>query len=114
MALGGMTGDSYASPHHYVAERIRRFAEDVIKQLEAECKKRQVERLTIIAPARFMGELRKLSDPQSARFELCEGELMQFPTAALADHPVVRKLIEPPKAESLDRKPAETRRRLRQ
>ena len=114
MALGGMTGDSYAAPHHYVGERIRRFAEDVIKQLEAECKARQVGRLVILAPARFMGELRQLHEPQHARFELREGELMQFSTAALASHPVIQGLIDRPKAESRDWKPAEARPRLRQ
>ncbi len=99
MALGGMTGNSYASPHHYVGERVRRFAADVISLLEAECKKRQVERLTLIAPPRFMGELRKRYDQQNERFELREGELMQFSTAALAGHPVIQSLIDTPEAE---------------
>lgn len=99
MALGGMTGSSYASPHHYVGERVRRFADDVIKRLEAECKERQVERLAVIAPPRFMGELRKSYDPQNERFDLHEGELMQFSTAALASHPVIQRLIDAPEAE---------------
>jgi len=99
MALGGMSGDSYASPHHFAGERVRRFAGDVIHRLEAECKERQVERLTIIAPPRFMGELRKLYDSQRGRFELQEGELMQFSAAALAVHRVIRSLIGLPRTE---------------
>lgn len=98
-ALGGMTGSSYAAPHHYVGERVRRFADDVVSLLEAECKKRQVERLTLVAPPRFMGELRKLQDSQHARFELREGEFMQFSTLALAEHPVIQSLIDPPEPE---------------
>lgn len=114
MALGGMTGDSYAAPHHYVGERVRRFAEDVINRLEVECRERRVKRLTLIAPPRFMGELRKLCDPRDGLFGLHKGELMQFSTAALASHPVIQGLIDRPKAESRDGNPAEARPRLRQ
>jgi protein required for attachment to host cells len=93
MALGGMTGDSYASPHHHTAERIRRCAQGVVKQLRAECKQRRIVSLTIIAPPRLLGELRKLCESQNGDFALCEGELMQFSTAALAVHPVIRGLV---------------------
>lgn len=99
MALGGMTGSSYAAPHHYVGERVRRFADDVVSQLEAECTKREVERLTLVAPPRFMGELRKRYDRKNRCFELREGELMQFSTAALAEHPLIQRLIDPPEPE---------------
>jgi protein required for attachment to host cells len=94
MALGGMTGDTYASPHHYVGERLRRFASDVVKRLRAECTEYLIERLTIIAPPRLVGELRKLDDVRNGRFEFQEGELMQFSTAALAVHPLIRNLVD--------------------
>jgi protein required for attachment to host cells len=113
MALGGMTGGSYAAPHHYAAERVRRFAEDVSKLLAAECGQRRVDRLTIIAPARVLGELRKRSTSRDGSWELREGELMQFSTAALAGHPVIERLIDMQGAESHDRKPSQTRHRLR-
>ena len=93
MALGGMTGSTYAAPHHHMGERIRRCAEEVLQQLTAECRVRRIERLTIIAPQRFMGELRKLCDTLEGCIVLREGELMQFSTAALAVHPMIRELV---------------------
>ena len=98
-ALGRITRNNYGSQHDHAGERVRRFANDVIDRLEAECRERLVERMTIIATPRLTGELRSLRHFQKGLFELRESELTQFSTTALADHRLIRILIAKAEAE---------------
>ncbi len=94
MAFGGKTGPAYASPHHYVGKHLQRFASDTVNRLRAECTKHLIRKLTIIAPPQLVGELRRSSDQPDEQFALQEGELMQFSTAALAVHALIRSLVD--------------------
>ena len=97
--LGGMTRTSYGSRHDYAGERVRHFAIDVIDRLEAECRERLVERMTIVATPRLTGELRGLCHSRNGLFELRESELTKFSTAVLADHRLIEILIAEPEVE---------------
>lgn len=97
--LGRITHNGCGSQHDYAGERVRRFANDVIDRLEAECRERLAKRMTIIATPRLMGELRSLCHSQNGLFELRESELTQFSASTLADHRLIRILIAKPEAE---------------
>ncbi len=94
MALGGMTGHSYAVPPNYVEEQMRRFMRETVTWLKAECTARQIDRLVILASPRALALLRKSVDLSNGRFDFRPGDLTKFSTSALAVHPLVRGLLD--------------------
>jgi protein required for attachment to host cells len=98
MALGAMTGHSFAAPHHDEEETERRFAAQIVEWLQEKRTRLGIEHLTILASPRFLGVLRKTSlGSLKGRVDEREGNLMHLATDALADHPLIRQLIAPTK-----------------
>jgi protein required for attachment to host cells len=96
MALGGMTGHSFAAPHHDEEEAERRFAAQIVKWLQERCAHHGTERLTILAPPRMLGVLRKTPlGSLKGRIEQHEGNLMHLEAEALSAHPLMRSLVMP-------------------
>jgi protein required for attachment to host cells len=96
MALAGMTGHSFAAPHHDIEEEVRRFAAQIVEWLQEKSAHYGIERLTILAPPRLLGALRK-TPPGSlkGRIEELEGNLMPLEVDALSEHPLIRRLLAP-------------------
>ncbi|MBU0640453.1 MAG: host attachment protein [Planctomycetes bacterium] len=98
MALGEMTGHSFAAPHHDAEETDRRFAAQIVEWLRQRSVAYGIERLTVLAPPRLLGVLRKTPlGSLKGRLEQREGNLMHFETDALSEHPLIRRLIAPTK-----------------
>jgi len=93
-ALGGMTGHSYAAPHHKAGERVRRFMKESVNWLTSQMAERQIERLVIFATPRLMGALRQVDFGQAeARIELKEVNLGRLRVHELAEHQFIRQLL---------------------
>jgi protein required for attachment to host cells len=98
MALGGMTGHSFAAPHHDEEETQRRFAAQIVEWLQQQSTEHGIERLTVLAPPRLLGALRKTPlGSLKGRIEEHEGNLMHLETDALSEHPLIRRLVAPTK-----------------
>jgi protein required for attachment to host cells len=96
MALAGMTGHTFAAPHHEAEEEQRRFAGRIMKWLQKECEEHEIDRLVVIAPPRMLGQLRKvLPGSLKGPVEQHEGNLMHLDAGDLAQHPIVRELLPP-------------------
>lgn len=94
MALGGMTGHSYAEPHHHEAERTRRFARQVVAWLAKQAGKHAIGQLVVFAPAKLLGELRKEKMlPSICRIDTREGELTHLDSSQLAEQQLIRGLF---------------------
>lgn len=98
MALGGMTGHSFAATHHDEEEAEKRFAAQIVEWLRERRAHYGIERLTVLAPPRLLGVLRKTSlGSLKGRIDVREGNLMHFEPDALSEHPLVRRLLAPKK-----------------
>ncbi|HUU98714.1 MAG TPA: host attachment protein [Phycisphaerae bacterium] len=98
MALGGMTGHSFAAPHHDEEEAERRFAAQIVEWLQDRFAHYGIERLTVLAPPRLLGVLRKTPlGSLKGRIEEREGNLMRLQTDALSEHPLIHRLLTPKK-----------------
>ena len=87
-------GITYGIENGYEPESVKHFARQLNRSLPGTMSKYQIEHLVLIAPSRFLGELRKLLKPQLQRkLDIRRGEWIHLPTRKLAEHPVVRELI---------------------
>jgi protein required for attachment to host cells len=98
MALGGMTGHSYAEPHRHDQERQRRFAREVAEWLSRQARRRAIQRLVVFAPSKLLGELRRMRIGTSAcQVQTREGALTHLEPDQLAEEARVRRLLAPPR-----------------
>ena len=90
--LRPQTGDGMT---HDVEERERRFAGKIVEWLQENAKKHEIGRLVIFAPPRMLGVLRKASSGLLAgHLKELEGNLMRLDAGQLAEHPMVRALVQ--------------------
>lgn len=92
--LSGKDGRSYASVGHEDEQMAQRFAKDVVKWLEKQTAKRDIDRLAVFAPPRFLGELRKAYPASLAgRIEEREGDYVNMRNGELLGNPAIREAI---------------------
>jgi len=90
--LRPQTGDGMT---HDVEEKERRFAGRIVERLQENVKKHEIDCLVIFAPARMLGELRKASSRLLAgHLKELEGNLMRLDAGQLAEHPMIRELVQ--------------------
>jgi len=97
--LAGKTGNSYAARHHEAEEDIQRFARQLIEWLTKAVEINDISRMTVFAPPRFVGALRKVCpDRLAGVLDVRVGDLMNLPADALPAHPLIEGLlVRPPK-----------------
>ena len=90
--LRPQTGDGMT---HDVEERERRFAGQVVGWLKKRVDTHKIGRLVILATPRMLGVLRRFRPRLSnGVLQGLEGNLMRLEAGQLADHPMVRDLIQ--------------------
>ena len=90
--LRPQTGDGMT---HDVEEKERRFAGEIVEWLQKRARQREIDRLVIFATSRMLGLLRKASSGLlKGHLEEVEGNLMRLEAGQLAEHPMVRKLVQ--------------------
>jgi protein required for attachment to host cells len=90
--LRPQTGDGMT---HDVEERERRFAGRIVERLQENVKKHEIDCLVIFAPPRMLGELRKASSGLlPGHLKELEGNLMRLRVGQLAEHPMIRELVQ--------------------
>jgi len=73
------------------AEEVeRRFARRAMEWIGSACRGRGVARVTVFAPARMLGVLRRELKSDGSGVELREGEFMRMSHVEMAEHPAVR------------------------
>jgi protein required for attachment to host cells len=83
---GGMT--------HDIEEEERRFVGQIVDWLRRKAEDHEIDRLTVFAPPRILGVLRKASSGLSrGHLEELKGDLMRLEAGQLAEHPMVRELV---------------------
>jgi protein required for attachment to host cells len=91
----GRSGNSYASEGHEDEHQLRRFAKQVVAWVDGHLARHPGGRVTLFAPPRFLGELRKLFPPALAsRIDERQADLTHLSAAGLAKHPAVLELFE--------------------
>jgi protein required for attachment to host cells len=66
-----------------------------VEWLKETTKKHEIDRLVIFAPPRMLGVLRKIPSGQLfGQVEELEGNLMRLDAGQLAEHPMIRQLLE--------------------
>jgi protein required for attachment to host cells len=79
---------------HYVEENERRFAREIVEWLQNKAGEHEISRLTIFAPPRMLGALRKPpSGSLKGHLEELQGDLMRLEAGQLAEHPMIRDLV---------------------
>ena len=87
-------GMTYGIENGYEPESVKHFARQLNRLLPGTMSKYEIEHLFLIAPSRFLGELRNLLKPELQRkVDMHRGEWIHLPIRKLAEHPVVRELI---------------------
>jgi protein required for attachment to host cells len=80
---------------HDVEEKERRFASTLAGWLQTKAEKHEIDHLVVFAPPRLLSVLRKgplgLSN---GHIETLEGNLMHLDAGQLAEHPMVRVLVQ--------------------
>lgn len=80
--------------HGIEGEEERRFAGKIVEWLRQNARKHEIDRLTIFAPPRMLGILRKASAGLlKGHLEELKGDLMRLDADQLAQHPMVRDLV---------------------
>ena len=84
-----------AGTTHSVEEQERRFSDAVVEWLRGKAEEHKIDHLVIFAPPRMLGVLRKDSSGLlMGRMEELQGNLMRLKAGQLAEHPMVRRLVE--------------------
>ena len=87
-------GMTYGIEDDYEPESVKHFARQLNRFLGDTVSKHQIECLFLIAPSRFLGELRRQLKPNlQRRVDMHRGEWIHLPTRKLTEHPVVRDLV---------------------
>ena len=90
--LRPQTGDGMT---HDVEEKERRFAGEIVEWLQTRAKQREIDQLAVFATPRMLGVLRKAPlGLLKGHLEEVEGNLMRLETDQLAEHPMVRELVQ--------------------
>jgi hypothetical protein len=94
------TGGRFASSGKYASfskeedERLERFMHRVLAWAEREIEARAIDRLHVIAPARFRGSLQEKAPRRILeRMTVADGELIHLDPGELASHPAVTRCI---------------------
>lgn len=86
------TGDGMT---HDVEEKERRFAGMIVEWLEKRAGEHKIKHMVILAPPRMLGVLRRIPlGPLKGNLEELQGDLMRLRVGQLAEHPLVRKLVQ--------------------
>lgn len=90
----GKSGHSYASQGHDDQEQLHRFAHHVGQWLDEQVETLEVDRLTVFAPPRFLGALRKAyTAGVSKRITEKREDLVGLGKGQLSIHPVILELV---------------------
>jgi protein required for attachment to host cells len=80
---------------HDVEEKERRFAGEIVNWLRERAEQREIDQLAVFATSRMLGLLRKARIGLSkGHLEELEGNLMRLEAGQLAEHPMVRDLMQ--------------------
>ena len=80
---------------HDIEEEERRFGAQIVDWLRRKVEEHEIDRLVIFAPPRMLGVLRKGSSGLlKGHLQELEGNLMRLDAGQLADHPMVRELVQ--------------------
>lgn len=80
---------------HDIEEEERRFGAQIVDWLRSKAAEHDIEDLAIFAPPRILGVLRKASSGLlKGHLEELKGDLMRLEAGQLADHPMVRELLD--------------------
>lgn len=80
---------------HDVEENERRFAAEIAKWLQKQAKNCELDRLTIFATPRMLGVLRNTSfGVIKGGMKQIQGDLMRLNAGQLAEHPMIRNLVQ--------------------
>ena len=79
---------------HDIEEEERRFGAQIVDWLRKKAEEHEIDHLSIFAPPRMLGVLRKAS-PGLLKGHLDElkGDLMRLHAGQLADHPMIHELV---------------------
>lgn len=87
-------GITYGIEDRDDAEERRHFVRRINQWLPVAMTKYDIERITAIAPSRFLGELRARLNPKIIKqLDLRKGEWVHLPIRELMGHPLVRELV---------------------
>mgnify|MGYP001828453454 CR=1 FL=1 len=93
-ALKGMTGHSYAAPHHTVEEDHRRFDKLLAQWINEQIDRRDIKRLTVFTAARSIKEISEhLGCAHREQVELVAKNLAGLTNEALQEHEAVLALL---------------------
>jgi protein required for attachment to host cells len=92
--LRGKTDHWYAASHHEAEEDLQRFVRQTLDWLGKTIESRQIARLTVFAPPRLVGGLRKACpDRLAGVLDVQSADLMSLPSEALHTHPLLQRVV---------------------
>lgn len=95
MPLRAKDGHSYAAAVRNEEEDANRYARELAPWIQERFAAHQLEHLTVFAPPRFLGVLRKTPFGEiEPKIDCRLGDLVNLSEGALAEHPRVRELID--------------------
>lgn len=90
----GRNGRAFSPEGNDHEERLHRFAKDVTDWLVEQARDRRLEHVTVFAPPRLLGELRKTRPSQlNGLWREQEADVAHLDAGELAKHPIVRQLV---------------------
>jgi hypothetical protein len=94
IALGAMTGHTYAAPHHETETIRHRFAKEAAAWIGAQVEANSIGHLHVFAPSRILTEIRGyVARGRGPRIEGHEAELTRLEAGELSAHPAVTALF---------------------
>lgn len=90
----GKSGHSYSSIGHEEETMRRRFAQDAATWLGENVRKHDIERVAVLAPSRFLSDLRECWPPRlHERIDEYECGLGYMEQGRLVHHPLISKIL---------------------
>jgi len=80
---------------HCIEERERRFADEIVERLQRKAGEHKIDHLVIFAPPRMLAWVR-MAEPGvlKGHLQMVQGDLMRLQVGQLAEHPMIRELVE--------------------
>lgn len=92
--LNGKGVQAYAAPHHEAEEDLQRFVRQMTDWLTKTVESHGISRLTLFAPPRCVGALRKgCPDRLAGVLDVQAADLMSLPAEALHAHPLIQRVV---------------------
>lgn len=92
--LKGKGGHSHADFGHEDEQRLDRFAHDVVQWLEKQLEQRGIDRVTLFAPPKLLGELRRVYPASlKGRIDDAEGDFASMDENQIARNATVHKRL---------------------